>query len=117
MAVEILVRLYDGNAGRRSGDFISVKQVPHAGWGLGEGLPNYSIINVDGIDLAYVENFAKRHVPIAWDVDGSPTESVRSMYRLDIPAMKNRDRADLMEGLWLAGLNDVNAHIINRIEE
>lgn len=86
LSVECLVRKYDGPGGRRAGDIITVKRVPHKGWGREEGLPNYVIIKVIGLSsLADFRQYIGRHVLI--DENDTKKETVRSKYRFDLTTL------------------------------
>lgn len=86
-AIELLVRTSDGPGGRARGDIISLKQLPHKGWGRDEGPPHYVIVKVTGEDA---KTFAKYHVR-HWKVhdfdmsENAPT--VRSRYRFDLDSL------------------------------
>lgn len=84
ISVECLVRKYDGPGGRMAGDIISVKQLPHKGWGREEGPPNYVIIKVTGGDFKQYEG---RHVLTDEKDPNSPR--VRSKYRYDLITLPN----------------------------
>lgn len=86
ISVECLVRKYDGPTGRMVGDIVSVKQLPHKGWGIDEGPPNYVIIKVTDVGLADFKQYKGRHILIE---DSKPNgERVRSKYRFDLPALQ-----------------------------
>jgi hypothetical protein len=48
MAVEVLIRLQEGNPGdgRHAGHIVMVKEIPHAGWGRMERPPKYGLITI-----------------------------------------------------------------------
>lgn len=82
MAIELLVRTKDGPAGRQRGDIITVKPVPNKGWGKGEDLPDYLIIEIEDIDKEGFKEYEGRHVKLnPLDVKSA---SKRSKYRLDL---------------------------------
>jgi hypothetical protein len=85
--IELLVRKYDGPGGRKAGDIVSVKGVPHKGWGRDEGLPNYVIITISDMDLEDFNQYKGRHVPVEDDKPGG--ELVRSKYRFDLANLPN----------------------------
>lgn len=87
ISLECLVRKYDGPGGRKAGDIITVKQIPHKGWGKGEGLPNYVIIKVTDISLGDFWQYKGRHVLID---DKDPNKgTVRSKYRFDLSTLSS----------------------------
>ena len=88
MAIELLVRTTDGPAGRQKGDIISVKQVPHKGWGNGETLTNYLIIRIDNTDKRGFKNYEGRHVVLNPKDPDSPCK--RSKYRLDLDNLSKK---------------------------
>lgn len=84
---ELLVRKYDGPGGRKSGDIISVKELPHNGWGKGEGPPNYVIVRITDVDEKGIEQYIGRHVPVK---ESEPHGAkVRSKYRFDLSTLPN----------------------------
>ena len=84
MAVELLVRKYDGPANRKSGDIVSVKELPHSGWGEGEGSPDYVIIRIKDKSLEEFKPYYKRHIEI------EPGKFIRSKYRFPIDEIKDQ---------------------------
>ena len=90
MAVELLVRCYDGPGGRRAGDIISAKDVPCT-WGAGEGPPTYTIVRVEGANIGQIRLYAARHVlknPNA-DPTDPKAERLRSRFRCDLNTLPN----------------------------
>lgn len=87
MTIELLVRTKDGSAGlRQRGDIVSVKQVPHRGWGNGENLPNYLVVRIEDANLdTAMKVYAQRHVKLNPLDDKSPTK--RSNYRLNLDTL------------------------------
>ena len=84
MPVECLVRQQDGPGGRKSGDIITVKEVPCT-WGSGEGLPTYVIIEISNINKNQFAAYDQRHYDTG-EVDGVGNPiSIRSLYRFDLP--------------------------------
>lgn len=85
LSVECLVRKYDGPAGRRAGDIVSVKVIPHKGWGREEGPPNYVIIKVTDVGFDGLIQYKGRHVLVD---DKDPNSlTVRSKYRFDLTTL------------------------------
>lgn len=84
-SVECLVRKYDGPGGRKAGDIVSVKQLPHKGWGREEGPPNYIIVKVTNISLGAFNKYKGRHVLV--DEAKPDGKRVRSKYRFDLTAL------------------------------
>lgn len=82
MAIELLVRTTDGPAGRQRGDIVSVKQLPHRGWGEGETLPNYLIVKIDDTDKEGFKDYEGRHLHVNPLDDKSASK--RSKYRLNL---------------------------------
>jgi len=86
MEIELLVRIADGSAGRMRGDIVSMKKLPHRGWGNGENLPNYLVIRISDITLdTAMDIYAQRHVELNPLDLKSPSK--RSNYRLDLDAL------------------------------
>lgn len=85
MAIELLVRTTDGPAGRERGDIVSVKQVPHRGWGNGENLPNYIIVRIDDTDKEGFKEYEGRHLRI--NPNDPKSASKRSKYRLNLDTL------------------------------
>ena len=84
MAVECLVRQQDGTGGRKSGDIITVKEVPCT-WGSSEGLPIYVIIEISNVNKNQFAAYDRRHYDTGEvDGDGNPIY-IRSLYRFDLP--------------------------------
>lgn len=83
MAIECLVRKYDGPGGRKSGDIVSVKPSP-ASWNKGEGPPTYVIITVNDINMKEFESYNKRHVLTGIRDAKDSDIMVRSKYRFDL---------------------------------
>lgn len=84
MAVECLVRKYDGPGGRKSGDIVTVKLVP-CSWGGSEGLPDYIIIEISNINKNQFAAYERRHYDTGEvDEHGEPI-TLRSLYRFDLP--------------------------------
>lgn len=79
MAIECLVRKYDGTDGRKSGDIITVKDTP-CSWGAAEGPPNYIIVSVNGITKEEFAPYNVRNCGTGVFVDGEEV-TVRSKYR------------------------------------
>lgn len=95
MAVEFLIRLYDGSAGRTAGDIISAKQVPHNGWGKEEGLPNYAIIRITDKDLPAVNTYNQRHY---FEIRNTNEEwHARSRYRINLSTLPTNLRNSLFK--------------------
>ena len=65
MACELLIRLQDGRpgVGRHAGSIVSVRQVPHAGWGLMERPPKYGLIQIMDRDASSPEILALIDTP------------------------------------------------------
>lgn len=80
--IELLVRTKDGPAGRRKGDIVSVKELPHKGWGNAETLPDYLVIRIDDTDKEGFKQYEGRHQNI--NPLDSKSASRRSKYMLDI---------------------------------
>lgn len=86
MAIELLVRTTDGPAGRMRGDIVTIKELPHRGWGKDEDLPNYLVIRIDNINLdTEMDVYAKRHVQLNPQDIKSPSK--RSNYHLDLDTL------------------------------
>jgi len=82
MNIELLVRTKDGPAGRLKGDIVSVKQVPHRGWGREETLPNYLIIRVKGVSKEGYKEYEGRHLKV--NPDDIESARKRSKCRLNL---------------------------------
>lgn len=109
ISVECLVRKYDGPGGRRAGDIVSVKQIPHKGWGREEGPPNYVIIKVTDIGLDSFRQYKGRHVLVE---DSKPDgERVRSKYRFDLTTLPNYSKLSATVEVQLF---QVTANLIDR---
>lgn len=87
ISIECLVRKYDGPGGRMAGDIVSVKQLPHKGWGREEGPPNYVIIKVTDIGLGDFKQYRGRHILV--EENKPDGERVRSKYRFDLTKLPN----------------------------
>ena len=82
--IQIMVRMFDGPAGRRMGDIVSVRQLPFNGWGKEETLPNYLIIEID-TDKEGFKEYEGRHLHINPLDHKSPSK--RSKYMLNLDAL------------------------------
>lgn len=91
MAVELLVRITDGPAGRMRGDIVSVKSVPNRGWGKGEDLPNYLVVRIDDVDKEGFKEYEGRHLKI--NPDDPKSANKRSKYRLNLDTL-SKDYAE-----------------------
>ena len=87
MSIELLVRASDGPGGRRKGDIVSVKQVPHRGWGKDEDLPNYLIVRIVDVDKKGFKKYEGRHIQLNPLDPNSPSK--RSKYRLNLDILPN----------------------------
>lgn len=85
MAIELLVRTTDGPAGRMRGDIVSIKQLPHKGWGGEETLPNYLVVRINDVDKVGFKNYEGRHLYI--NSNDTKSASKRSKYRLDLDTL------------------------------
>lgn len=83
-AIELLVRTSDGPGGRRKGDIISMKQIPHVGWGKGEGPPNYVIVKIDNLKARDFAQYHVRHGKLYTSDTSEFPETVRSRFRFDL---------------------------------
>lgn len=82
--IELLVRRFDGSGGRAKGDIVSMKAVPHKGWGKGEGPPNYVIVRIEGVS---VKDFSQYHVRHGKLEESDKPETVRSRFRFDLDSL------------------------------
>lgn len=112
MAVECLVRKYDGGGGRKSGDIVSVKEIPHKGWGRGEGPPNYVIVTVNDTDMRGFERYKGRHHPV--DENNPHGKRVRSAYRFNLTTLPNFTE---LSSTVTASKTQVVANLIDRKAE
>jgi len=113
MAIECLVRKYDGSGGRKSGDIISVKPVPNSGWGAGEGPPNYIRVLVNGIDIEDFRPYNVRHCPTGHFIDGQEV-TVRSKFRFNFAILPNYNE----QGVEISvNRNQCVQCLINRVDE
>lgn len=88
-SIEILVRKFDGleGSGRKRGDIVVVKELPHVGWGREEGPPNYVIVKIDDISAKEFEQYNIRHGKLSdSDLQENP-ETVRSRYRFNLDTL------------------------------
>lgn len=90
--IEILVRLHDGPGGRCAGDIVSVKELPHRGWGKEEGPPNYMVVKAD-IPMKTFVQYHKRHFIIE---DSNGLWSCRSKYKLDLTQLSKDEKGGLV---------------------
>jgi len=110
MAIEVLIRLYDGTGGRTAGDIVAVKQTPHSGWGAGEGLPNYAIILLNRPTLSDFSQYHRRHYREIIDTE---EWGARSRYRINIAALPTAIRNALFNnGLYeIERLNQITPYV------
>jgi len=98
MAIEVLFRLKDGPSGRRAGDIVAVKELPHRGWGKEEGPPNYAVVRISDVDKKNFEQYHKRHYT---EIIGDSVYGARSKFKLNIDALSVEDKTALTEtGLY-----------------
>ena len=83
-SVELLVRTTNGAGGRRRGDIVSMKQIPHKGWGREEGLPNYVIVKIDNITARDFSQYHVRHGKLDENDMSEKPETVRSRFRFNL---------------------------------
>lgn len=83
-SIECLVRKYDGPSGRRAGDIVSVKQLPHKGWGKCEGPPDYVIVKIDGVSVKGFSQYHVRHGKLDENDISEKPERVRSRFRFNL---------------------------------
>ena len=112
---EMLVRTADGPAGRKEGDIVSMKLVPHAGWGNAEGPPDYYIVRVSGVNFLRFKDYHHRHcLKNATDDPADPnTVWLRSRYRLDLSRLPSADG----DGLISVNRNTCLTTVIDRRTE
>ena len=110
--VECLVRKYDSGGGRKSGDIVSVKEIPHKGWGREEGPPNYVIVTVSDTDMKGFEQYKGRHVLV--DKNKPDGEIVRSKYRFDLTTLPNFAE---LSGKAVVSKSQAIANVIDRKAE
>ena len=96
MAVELLVRMFDGPGGRKKGDILSPKDVPHGGFGKGEGPPDYAVVRIEDRTAKDIQTYTRRHVPILFDAKNDVLESYRNVFRLNIDALPAVDRTAIL---------------------
>ena len=85
--IEILVRMFDGPGGRAKGDIVSVKELPHKGWGKGEGPPNYVIVKVSGTTAKEFSQYHVRHGKLDENDISENPERVRSRFRFNLDSL------------------------------
>lgn len=112
MAIECLVRKYNGTGGRKSGDIISVKKSP-ASWGAAEGPPNYLIIIINGITIEEFTPYNVRHAGTGHYIDGVEI-TVRSKYRFNFAILPNYTETTVKV---IVNTNQCINSLINRINE
>lgn len=96
MPVEFLVRMHDGPKGRKKGDILSPKDIPHRGYGKGEGLPDYAVVRIEDRTAKDIQRFTQRHVPILFDAKGDVIESYRNIFRINVDALPAVDRTAIL---------------------
>ena len=98
MAIELLVRLTDGPAGRERGDIVVVKTLPHKGWGKREGPPHYAVVRVDDAtdEKAFLATYHSRHDTLAVSAtkDTEDLYQRRSRYKIDLDALETAEKVD-----------------------
>jgi hypothetical protein len=109
MAIEVLIRLYDGTGGRHAGDIVSVKEAP-CKWGACEGLPDYGIIVLDKPTRTEFAAYHVRHYQV--EVAGV-IRKARSKYRVDIAALPLASRTTLFTTgkLAITRLNQITPYL------
>lgn len=116
MAVELLVRRFDGPGGRHRGDIVSAKTLPHRGWGKEEGPPNYAIIRIEDKAAKEIESYLKRHVPILFDAEGNPTKTYRNAFRINIDVLPIIDQEAINTiGMVYTDWSVVSSKLVNVI--
>lgn len=113
MAIECLVRKYDGTAGRKSGDIVNAKQLPFPGWGSAEGPPNYLIVLVNGITIGDFAPYNVRHARTGHYIDGVEV-TVRSKCRFNFSILPNYTEKAIKVTV---NINQCINSLINRIDE
>ena len=84
MAVEFLIRLTDGPAGRNAGDIVTLKAVPNSGWGSDEGLPNYCVVRITDATYEQALPYYERHYKT---VKANKNFEARSRYAVNVAAL------------------------------
>lgn len=89
MAIECLVRKYNGRRGRMAGDIVSGHPSP-VKWGRCEGPPKYVIITINDINpKEFNERYKGRHIDSGMlDRKAFPIK-IRSKYRFNLPELDN----------------------------
>ncbi|MCK5601465.1 hypothetical protein KAR91_06345 [Candidatus Pacearchaeota archaeon] len=117
MPVELLVRNFDGPAGRAKGDIVRVKVSP-AKWGKSQGPPNCRIVKIDNVDITTIDAFYhQRHKPIKWDASGDVIEIVRSWHRLDDMKLSESDKLSLEANELTLKYKDIATVFVDRTKE
>jgi len=111
MAIEVLIRLYDGTGTRHAGDIVAVKQTPHAGWGAGEGLPNYALIRLNRPTLTDFAAYHVRHYRVP--VTETAYDYARSKFRVNLAALPAAARTALFNtGVYeVERLNQITPYV------
>lgn len=78
----VMVRLLDGTGGRKKGDFVSMKELPHNGWGGSECLPNYGHILINNVNKNQMDPYHKRNHKV-----NLGDEALRCLYGIDVNEM------------------------------
>lgn len=96
MAVELLIRNFDGPGGRMKGDIVDKRPSPFE-WGKDEGLPNYGVICIEDKELEDLTMF-QRHKPVLYNEKGETIISLRSTFGVNIDTLPFEDRLAISLG-------------------
>jgi len=83
MAIELLVRLNDGPAGRKRGDIVSVKACPCT-WGYCERPPTFIVIRIENADKNKIQEYKGRHVLLDSNDKSEKPITIRSRYKFNL---------------------------------
>lgn len=84
--------------GRRHGQIIDARQVPHKGWGGDEGPPNFFIVRILDMDYPQVEDWVGWHEELEEKEEAVEGFAIRSKGRIDVSRLPPFHRQKLREG-------------------
>lgn len=96
MAVELLVRKFDGTGGREKDQIVDTRPFPNKAYGAFEktGMSQrfYRVVITDK-EFDSVKGVFKRHVPVLLDKNGIPIKTLRSSHKINELTLNSSDLA------------------------